>query len=203
MVRTSSNMLRLGSLLPAFELSIIHVNDKQKINSPDRFDGNMLNKKPVLLMFLCAHCPFVKHLESELTRLDKDFGRDIQIFAVGSNCLDSHPEDGPEYLAKQMISNDWTFPYLIDSEQKLAKSLKAACTPEFFLFSSTQSQQKELVYRGQFDDSRPGNNIDPSGSDLREAIDAVLNSRKVSFNQKPSIGCNIKWKSGSEPLWFD
>ncbi len=205
MVKTSSTMLPLGSLMPAFNLPLVQVKGMESnvlSNANERLNSNILDEKPVLLMVLCAHCPFVKHLEVELTRIDKDFGRDVQMIAVGSNYLGTHPEDGPEYLAKQILRNEWTFPYLIDLDQKLAKSLRAACTPDFFLFSSVKQGEKELVYRGQFDDSRPGNSIPPSGSDIRNALDAVLNFEEVSILQKPSIGCNIKWKPGSEPIWF-
>ena len=206
MVKTSSTMLPLGHLLPVFNLPFIQIKETEKYNSLNTFDhldSEMLDERPVLMMVLCAHCPFVKHLEEQITNLDKDYGESIQILAVGSNSLETHPEDGPEYLFQQMIRNQWSFPYLVDSEQILAKALMAACTPDFFLFSLGEKGTKKLVYRGQFDDSRPSNNILPSGSDLRAALDAVLNFQQVSDHQKPSIGCNIKWIPGSEPLWFD
>lgn len=158
----------------------------------------MLEQKPVLIMILCAHCPFVKHVEEELAKLDSDFCNYIQLLAVASNCTETHPEDGVEFLAQQKEKNGWTFPYLLDSDQKFAKSLMASCTPDFFLFSA----EHQLIYRGQMDGSRPGNGIPPSGLDLRAAIEATLNSKLVSKDQKPSIGCNIKWRKGSEPSWF-
>ncbi len=206
MVKTSSTMLPLGTLLPFFDLPLVKVERLEEdafFEDLDRFTRDMLDARPLLVMILCAHCPFVKHLERELTRLEKDFAQTIQILGVSSNCIETHPEDGPEYLIKQIIQNQWNFPYVIDREQTFAKALKAACTPDFFLFASVQSnKKKELVYRGQFDDSRPNNNICPSGSDLRGALNAVLNFQKVSIDQKPSIGCNIKWKKGAAPLWF-
>ncbi len=199
-------MLPLKHLLPFFDLPLVQIEaDKYSSleNSIEYFNSNMLDAKPVLIMILCAHCPFVKHLEDELSRLEKDYGDQIQLIAVSSNSLATHPQDGPEYLAKQKAKNGWKFPYLMDLDQSFARSLRAACTPDFFLFSSFDSTGlKELVYRGQFDESRPGNNIVPTGSDLRDALDAVLKSQKVSIKQKPSIGCNIKWKPGFEPPWF-
>ena len=201
MVRTASTMLPLGSLLPSFDLPLVRERLNEKAfpyKSIDRINNNMLEQKPVLIMILCAHCPFVKHVEEELTRLDFDFCDEIQMLAIASNCTETHPEDGPEFLAQQKEENGWTFPYLLDSDQKLAKSLMAACTPDFFLFSA----EHQLIYRGQMDASRPGNGICPSGSDLRTAIKATLNSQLVSNDQKPSIGCNIKWKKGFEPFWF-
>ncbi len=205
MVQTSSTMLPLGSLLPFFDLPLVTITKSESndfFHIRDRVNVEMLDERPLLLMVLCAHCPFVKHLEAELTQLDKDFGDNIQMFAIGSNSLETHPEDGPENLAKQIIKNDWRFPYLLDQEQTFAKSLRAACTPDFFLFSSNDKGKKQLVYRGQFDASRPGNDISPSGSDLRRAFDDLLNCRSVFIDQKPSIGCNIKWIPGEEPLWF-
>ena len=205
MVRTSSTMLPLGSLMPFFDLAVIK--PKEEIGgrfstSLDRINSNMLNDQAVLFMVLCAHCPFVKHLESALALLADDFGSDVQLLAIASNCLETHPQDGPEYLAKQIIANRWNFPYLLDFEQTLAKSLMAACTPDFFLFSSAVNGEHNLIYRGQFDESRPGNDINPTGSDLRSALDECLSFRKISIDQKPSIGCNIKWRPGSEPSWF-
>ncbi len=205
MVKTSSTMLALGTSLPFFDLPVVKTNETKNVfpvQSFERLKSTNLGKKPVLIMLLCAHCPFVKNIESELTNLDKDFGNDVHMLAIASNCIDTHPEDGPEYLVRQMRDNQWTFPYLLDSEQTFAKSLQAACTPDFFLFSSEITGDQKLFYRGQLDDSRPGNNISPTGVDLRNALDAVLNSRNLLIEQKPSIGCNIKWKKGLEPTWF-
>ncbi len=205
MVRTASTMLPLGSSLPSFDLPLLGPNWQRKDNSGkalNRMNNHMLSQKPVLIMILCAHCPFVKHIEEELTKLDFDFCNDIQMLAVASNCIDTHPEDGPEFLVQQIQQNGWTFPYLLDSDQEFAKSLMAACTPDFFFFSASVKGKNHLIYRGQMDGSRPGNGIVPSAKDLRAAIEATLNSQLVSKDQKPSIGCNIKWKLGSEPSWF-
>lgn len=198
-------MLPLGSVLPDFDLPLVKVDDPKDNSiddSSDRMNIHMLNSKPVLVMVLCAHCPFVKHVEHQITQLNDDFGDTIQLVGIASNCLETHPQDGPEYLAKQITENRWTFPYLLDLEQAFAKSLKAACTPDFFLFATSLNGEHRLIYRGQLDSSRPGNNIPSTGSDIRSALDAILNSRKVSIVQKPSIGCNIKWKPGLEPPWF-
>ncbi len=198
-------MLPLGSSLPCFDLPVVKTNETKYVfsmQSLDRIKSSDFSKKPVLLMVLCAHCPFVKYVESELTKLDQDFGKKVDMLAIASNSLETHPEDGPAYLVKQMRENQWTFPYVFDSEQTLAKSLKAACTPDFFLFSSDSNGEQTLFYRGQLDDSRPDNNVALTGTDLRLALEAALNSRNLLIEQKPSIGCNIKWKKGSEPTWF-
>ena len=205
MVRTSSTMLPLGSLLPSFDLPLVNTNTQKgnlNFNLSDRMKSSSLEKKPVLIMVLCAHCPFVKNIESELTQLSIDFGNDIQFLAIASNCLETHPEDGPEHLAEQAKKHGWRFPYLLDSDQSFAIALKAACTPDFFLFAPTQNGVQRLRYRGQLDDSRPGNDLPVTGRDLRSALDAILDGSSVSDVQKPSIGCNIKWHPGKEPSWF-
>ena len=201
MVRTASTMLPLGSLLPSFDLPLVpeQLNKKALLSkSIDRITNNMLEQKPVLIMILCVHCPFVKHVEKELAKLDSDFSKHIQMLAIASNCTETHPEDGAEFLAEQKEKNGWTFPYLLDSDQKFAKSLMAACTPDFFLFSA----KHQLIYRGQMDGSRPGNEIPVSGNDIRLTLRSLLKGEDISANQKPSIGCNIKWHPGMEPEWF-
>ncbi len=208
MVKTSSTMLPLGSLMPDFDLPLVKVQESIKqekllSESMDRLNSNMFGSNPVLFLILCAHCPFVKHIESAITNLYNDFASDIDFIAVSSNSLATHPEDGPEFLAEQIARNGWNFPYLLDLDQTLAKSLKAACTPDFFLFTSGVKDNPTLIYRGQFDESRPTNNIPPNGADLRGAFEAVLNFKEVPFIQKPSIGCNIKWNPGFEPVWFN
>ena len=198
-------MLPLGSLLPSFDLPLVRERLKKKAlppNSIDRINNNMLEHKPVLIMILCAHCPFVKHVEAELAKLDSDFANYIQLLAIASNCTETHPEDGAEFLAQQKEENGWTFPYLLDSDQMLAKSLRAACTPDFFLFAPSVEGEQKLKYRGQLDSSRPDGNIPLNGEDLRAALSAVLAGEEVSLDQKPSIGCNIKWHPGEEPFWF-
>ena len=206
MVKTSSTMLKLGTLIPSFDLPIVESGfnlNSSASNSKNRISTNMLSEKPVLFMILCAHCPFVKHIEFELTKLDEDFGQHVQLLAIASNCIETHPQDGLEYLSKQKSKNGWDFPYLFDSDQSLAKSLRAACTPDFFLFASPSvNEVHKLRYRGQLDDSRPSNGLPVNGADLRFALNSILNFRKVSIDQKPSVGCNIKWRIGSEPWWF-
>ena len=205
MVKTASTMLPLGSSLPVFDLPLVKkefYKEDGLSHLKDRMNNNMIGSKPVLFMILCAHCPFVKHIEAAITSMYNDFALDIDFIAGASNSLETHPEDGPEYLAEQRAKNGWDFPYLLDLDQTLAKSLKAACTPDFFLFNSELNDPLKLVYRGQFDDSRPTNNIPPTGSDLRVAIQAILDSKEVAFLQKPSIGCNIKWIPGRAQAWF-
>ena len=205
MVKTSSTMLPLGSLLPEFDLKIVKgtsYSKNPKTKALEKFSDKLLDSRPVLFMVICAHCPFVKHIESCITRIDKDHRDSLQIIAISSNSLITHPQDSPKYLAEQANFHGWSFPYLFDEEQSFAKSLKAACTPDFFLFSSNATQNHYLKYRGQLDESRPGNNVAVSGKDLIAAIDAILHDRNISSEQRPSIGCNIKWHPGEEPSWF-
>jgi peroxiredoxin len=156
--------------------------------------------KPLLVMFLCNHCPFVKHVRAELTRLGLDYQSRIGMVGISSNDIESHPDDSPAKMTEEARAAGYTFPYLFDESQRVAKSYKAACTPDFFLFDKSHT----LVYRGQLDDSRPsgrglGGGQAPNGKDLRAALDAVLAGKPVSPTQKASIGCNIKWKPGNEP----
>ncbi|ABX08241.1 thioredoxin family protein [Prochlorococcus marinus] len=205
MVRTTSTMLPLGTALPFFDLPVVqgtsfrHPITQKKF---DRISSKLFKTKPLLIMILCAHCPFVKHVESQLTKLDQDYLDEVDFLAIASNSLITHPQDGPENLLAQSIGHGWRFPYLLDSDQHFAKSLHASCTPEFFLFSPNQQGRQSLNYRGQLDGSRPGNEVPLTGIDLRMAIKAVLKKEKVFLNQKPSIGCNIKWHPGNEPSWF-
>lgn len=204
MARTASTMLALGTPLPAFRLA--RVNGDQ-ING-DQIDGGTFastdfGQQPILLMVLCAHCPFVKHIEPEITRLENDFGSRVQFVGISSNSLITHPQDGPAQLAEQAQQHGWAFPYLLDDQQVLAKSLQAACTPEFYLFSQhSKGSSPTLLYRGQLDSSRPGNDQPLDGSDLRAAIHAVLMGTPVNQNQVASVGCNVKWNPGQEPEWF-
>ncbi len=206
MVKTTSVMLPLGTILPSFELPLVKETMLSIFGESSSFysvSSNMFIEKPLLIMVICAHCPFVKHIEKELTKIDVDFGHKVNILAVSSNSVETHPEDSIEKLALQLERNSWTFPYLFDSEQSLAKSLKAACTPDFFLFDSDSKKGgQKLVYRGQLDESCPTNNIPVTGKDLRLALDSVLKGNEILFDQKPSIGCNIKWQRGKEPSWF-
>ncbi|MFO0954625.1 MAG: thioredoxin family protein [Isosphaeraceae bacterium] len=190
MALTPSTMLPLGSAAPAFSL-------------PDTSGGTVslfdFSKSPALLViFLCNHCPYVKHVRSELARLGKEYqGKGVAIVGISSNDVTTHPDDSPARMAEEKVTAGYTFPYLYDESQEVAKSYQAACTPDFFLFDAGQ----KLVYRGQFDASRPGNGIPVTGQDLRAAMDAVLAGKPVSQDQKPSMGCNIKWKSGAEPSY--
>ncbi len=198
-------MLPLGTPLPVFDLEVVPDTNRQIAfgsDKPNRVSSSQLLTKPLLVMFICAHCPFVKHVEEQITKLQEDYGELVQILAIASNSLITHPQDGPKHLLAQAQKNGWNFPYLLDPNQSFAKALRAACTPDFFIFSPTEEGQQTLHYRGQLDDSRPGNDIPVTGSDLRLALDAVLKGLVVFKDQKPSIGCNIKWHPGEEPHWF-
>ncbi len=152
-----------------------------------------------LVMFICNHCPFVKHVAAELALIGDDYAsRDVAIYAINSNDVQTHPGDSAEAMKQETRARAYTFPYLIDEDQSVAKQYRAACTPDFYVFDS----DKKLAYRGQLDSSRPSNGIPVTGSDLRAALDAVLNETAVPADQIPSIGCNIKWKPGNEPEWF-
>jgi len=189
MALTPSTMLALGTPAPAFTLT--NAVDGQSVSLADFADHPAL-----LVMFICNHCPYVKHVQSELGRVAADFlPRNLAVVAINSNSLEEHPEDGPEYMSELARSNGWTFPFLFDETQEVAKSYLAACTPDFFLFDRDQL----LVYRGQLDDSRPSTDIPVTGLDLRVAIESVLEGESVPEEQKPSIGCNIKWEPGNAP----
>lgn len=152
----------------------------------------------LLVMFICNHCPFVKHIRSELASLARDCqGRGLAVVAISSNDVANYPDDSPVKMKAEAAEAGYSFPYLHDESQSTAKAYKAACTPDFFLFDKART----LVYRGQLDDSRPGNGIPVTGKDLRAAIDAVLAGKLPAANQQPSIGCNIKWKAGNEPAY--
>ena len=207
MVKTQSTMKGLGTTLPFFDLPVVNkALGKMELDAPtnvcERLNSDFFNKKPLLIMFLCAHCPFVKHVENEITNLQNDYSAFIDLLAISSNSLITHPQDGPVYLAKQAKENCWDFPYLFDSEQSFAKALEASCTPDFFFFVPSSNGNQELFYRGQLDESRPTNGKPVNGFDLRQAIDSHLKSIPIPIEQKPSIGCNIKWHPGKEPNWF-
>lgn len=193
MVLTKSTMMPLGTKAPEFNL--LDVVSGKNITLSDFED-----KKALLVMFICRHCPYVSHVEKEIAQIGKDYmDKDIGIVAISSNDIESHPGDSPENLKEQVEELGFNFPYLYDETQEVAKAYTAACTPDFFLFN----KDRELVYRGQLDDSRPGKVwAKVNGKDLREAIDAVLSDKTVNPDQKPSAGCNIKWKSGNEPNYF-
>lgn len=183
MVLTPSSMVELGMKAPNFELPDFD----EKVVSLDDFN----NFHGLLIMFICNHCPFVKHVKEELGRLANDYqSRGITIIGINSNDVKNYPEDSPEKMKIFSEENNWSFHYLYDESQDVAKSYHGACTPDFFLFD----QDKKLVYRGQLDDSRPDSGIPVTGKDLRLAIEALLNGNSVIAEQKPSMGCNIKWK---------
>jgi hypothetical protein len=149
---------------------------------------------PLLVLFICAHCPFVKHVEAEIGSLERDYPA-LQLLAIASNSTLTHPQDGPEGLRAQARAQGWGFPYLFDADQQLARSFGAACTPDPFLYSWDEAaQQHRLVYRGQFDASRPGSALPCDGADIRAAIEALLAGRPLPAEQRPAIGCNIKWR---------
>ena len=158
--------------------------------------NDVKGEKATLIMFICNHCPYVRHVATELARIGADYlPRNVIIYAINSNDYDKYPADAPEKMKEEAAHWGFNFPYLVDKDQTVAKAYQAACTPDIYLFDSN----RKLVYRGQLDDSRPSNDSPPSGHDLRAAIDAILNGTNVSENQIPSIGCNIKWKPGNEP----
>jgi peroxiredoxin len=177
-------MLALGTEAPAFALNDVRGN---AVHTTESLTG----PKGLLVMFICAHCPFVKHVEQQLAQIGLDYSDSgIGIAAISSNNAENYPGDAPASLAEQARKLGFVFPYLYDETQEVARAYDATCTPEFFLFDSA----RKLVYRGQLDSSRPGNDIPVNGRDLRAALDAVIAGEPVNSNQHPSIGCNIKWK---------
>jgi peroxiredoxin len=188
MVITASRMLELGTSAPDFHLSDT---TGKTVSLQDFKDAPAL-----LIIFMCNHCPFVKHILDDLVELIKDYQeRSVAVVGINSNNIESYPEDCPGRMKEMAREKGFTFPYLYDESQEVAKLYSAACTPDFFLFD----RERKLVYRGQMDDSRPDNNIPVTGLDLIKAMDSVLAGRDVIAIQKPSMGCNIKWKPGNEP----
>jgi peroxiredoxin len=184
MAQTESNMTPLGTLAPKFKLIDTNSN---LIRSYDNLKGS----KGTLVIFMCNHCPFVLHVIEEIVRINNDYRvQGLSIIAISSNDIVKYPQDAPLLMGEFAFRNKMEFPYLFDESQEVAKAYNAACTPDFFLFD----MEDKLFYRGQLDDSRPGNGIPLSGSDLRGAIDALIYNRNLKEPQKPSIGCNIKWK---------
>ncbi|MGB5037837.1 MAG: thioredoxin family protein [Blastocatellia bacterium] len=192
MARTESRMLTLGTKAPEFHLPDV-VSGREV--SLDTFK----DQKGLLVLFICRHCPFVKHIQDELARIGRDYaGKDLGIVAISSNDAESYPDDRPESLKEMAEELGFTFPFCYDETQQAAKAYDAACTPDYYLFD----ERRDLVYRGQLDASRPGNDVPVTGEDLRLAIDQLLASQPVDPEQRPSLGCNIKWKPGNEPEWF-
>lgn len=192
MALTPSTMLKLKTHAPDFSLPDVVT---AKIVSL----SNFMEKRAMLVMFICRHCPYVQHIKEELARIGRDYrNKDIEIVAISSNDAESYTEDSPESLKEFAKETGLSYPLCYDESQAVAKAYTAACTPDFFLFD----QSRELVYRGQLDESRPGNGKPVTGKDLRAAIGAVLSGTMPSQAQKPSMGCNIKWKPGNEPDYF-
>jgi len=189
MALKDSTMLPLGTPLPHFELTDVRTSH---VITPELFVG----KQAVLVMFICRHCPYVVHVQEELAKLGRDYqNKNVGIVAISSNDVKNYPQDSPPRLKEMAEKLGLTFPYCYDESQQVAKAFRAACTPDFFLFN----EDRKLVYRGQLDDSRPGNGKPVTGGDLRTALDAVLEGQSVPDVQIPSAGCNIKWKAGNEP----
>jgi peroxiredoxin len=191
MAAVPSTMLEIGTRAPDFTLpsaggGTVSLND---------FSGS----RALLVMFICNHCPFVKHLRAKLTELTRRYReKGVAVVAINANDWNAYPDDSPEKMDREVREHGYDFPYLCDETQEVARAYRAACTPDFFLFDA----DRKLVYRGQFDDSRPGNEIPVTGKDLSRALDALLQGVPVDENQRPSIGCNIKWKPGNEPDYF-
>jgi peroxiredoxin len=191
MVAVPSTMLPLGTPAPDFRLPDT---DGRAVARDDFRDAPAL-----LVMFICNHCPFVQHIRAGLAEFARDYQpRGLAIVAINSNDVAAHPDDRPEKMREERQRAGYLFPYLFDETQAVARAYRAACTPDFFLFD----RSRRLVYRGQFDDSRPGNDRPVTGADLRAAADAVLAGTAQPADQRPSIGCNIKWKPGAAPEWF-
>ncbi|MDO1513996.1 thioredoxin family protein [Maribacter confluentis] len=184
MARTESNMLALGTIAPEF--SLLDTVSQKTMNL-----HTLTGPKGTVIMFICNHCPFVIHVNPEITILAKDYQeKGIAFIAISSNDIEKYPEDAPNYMRIKAKAENYTFPYLYDEDQSVAKDYDAACTPDFYLFD----KGLKLVYRGQLDGSRPGNDIPLTGKDLRSAMDNLLSGKEIDPKQKPSIGCGIKWK---------
>jgi peroxiredoxin len=187
MVKTASTMLPLGTKAPDFSLPNVYGSQVAL--------GDFAGKKGLLVVFMCNHCPFVVHLREHLAAFANEYlEKGLAVVGISSNDVSTHPDDSPEKMKEEAASAGYTFPYLYDGTQSVAKAYRAACTPDFFLFDGDMT----LAYRGQFDDSRPGNDKPVTGADLRAACDAVLAGQEVPAEQKPSIGCNIKWIDAPE-----
>ncbi len=188
-------MLDLGVKAPDFSLP----NQNPNVGSCEISPGDYQNAKGLLIMFVCNHCPYVVHLRTALVEFANDYqAKGIQVVAISSNSAKSHPQDGPDKMTEEAERYAFPYPYLYDASQSVAKAYHAACTPDFYLFDANQA----LVYRGQFDGSRPGNEVPVTGEDMRAAADALLAGRRVTEQQIPGMGCNIKWAAGNEPGYF-
>ena len=193
MAATPSTMLPLGSPLPAFDLPNTNPQlDAERVSDKDLIDA------PTVVMVICNHCPFVIHVRDQLAAIGRDYAGKVNILAISANDPTTHPADAPDRMREEADRAGYTFPYLFDERQELAKALAAACTPDFYVFD----RDRKLVYRGQLDDSRPSNGLPVTGVDLRRAIDAAIRGDDPIADQRPSIGCNIKWTPGREPAYF-
>ncbi|MEB3702805.1 Thioredoxin family protein [Candidatus Bealeia paramacronuclearis] len=182
---TPSTMMPLGTTAPSFELLDVISGSFKKFN-------DLKSQHGTVVMFICNHCPFVKHIQSELFAMAKAYqNKGISFIAINANDVENYPEDSPENMKRLSKELNYELPYLFDETQEVAKAYEAACTPDFFVFDSNL----KCVYRGQFDDSRPGNGVPVTGADLKDALEALLHHHPISSRQKPSIGCNIKWKA--------
>ncbi len=191
MVLTASNMLEIGTKAPGFSLP-------DTTGKSISLDALVL-EAGLLVVFVCNHCPYVKHIAQELAAIGSEYvPKGIAMVAINANDAATHPDDSYEKMQEEVIKQGYPFPYLYDASQDVAKMYQAACTPDFFLFDS----RKLLVYRGQLDESRPGSDIPVTGKDLRSALDALIKGNSIEVEQKPSMGCNIKWKPGNEPRYF-
>jgi peroxiredoxin len=180
----SSSMLPLGTIAPEFNLVDVRTDEQIRLSA-------LRSSSATVIMFLCNHCPYVLHIQAALVNVTARYqAKGIQFIAISSNDIDSYPADAPDKMRQVALANDYSFPYLFDATQAVAKAYHAACTPDFYIFD----KQLACVYRGQFDDSRPGNAIPPSGQSLTEALDAMLAGGTPTGAQKPSLGCSIKWK---------
>lgn len=182
MARTPSNMLELGTHAPHFEL--------KDVSSGEVVTESLSHEAGLCVIFMCNHCPFVIHIIEELVKISNDFNKNIKFVAISSNDIENYPQDAPDKMINFKEEYGINFPYLFDESQNIAKAYEAACTPDFYLFDSNL----KLVYRGQMDDSRPGNDEPINGKDLRKAINQLITGENISKDQKPSVGCNIKWK---------
>jgi len=185
MSKTPSNMLPLGTIAPDFNLPDILSGVDFQLSAQEKHSATVI-------MFICNHCPYVIHVNEQISRLAKDYGdKIIQFIAINANDIENYPQDAPEYMIEVARQYDYRFPYLFDESQDIAKAYQAACTPDFYVFDTNMA----LVYRGQLDGSRPGNGVPVTGEDIRNALDAILAGTPVADAQKPSLGCNIKWKA--------
>lgn len=191
MVKTASTMLPLGTPAPDFSLPDAEGNTVAL--------GDLADAPALLVIFMCNHCPYVKHVAAGLADLVREYQRrGVAVVGINSNDVESFPDDAPAKMAREVEYRGYTFPYLYDETQEVAKAYRAACTPDFYVFD----RDRKLVYRGQMDSSRPQSGVPVTGADLRAALDAALAGRPIPEEQRPSLGCNIKWKAGNEPEYF-